>query len=211
MRKGILKKPLQAKNVIKRLHWADLVQIQMTDDTSGVSETCLFLSIFLTPNSFFPRTLILLTHVLTFAMLSPHVLFPLFHFAFTIHTKSEPLRTPAKLIWTIYRRQEISTCKALHLIPSPIQFRIARLCRSTASTPTPPRTCDETLYHEELSPRGLPMSTIPHNGMKRRQVVESESVPDSPTLGRHLEAQTTAPHQDSRWPSLFVSSQPYSR
>ena len=57
-----------------------------------VSEIRSFLSIFPTSNSFFPRTLILLTHVLTFAMISPHVLFPLFHFAFTIHTKSEPLR-----------------------------------------------------------------------------------------------------------------------
>ena len=51
-----------------------------------------FVSIyFLTSNSFFPRTLILLTHVLTFAMLSPYVLSPLFHFASTIHTKSKPL------------------------------------------------------------------------------------------------------------------------
>ena len=63
-----------------------------------VSEIRSFLSIFLTSNSFFPQTLILLTHVLTFTMISPHVLFPLFHFIFTIHTKSEPLQTPAKLI-----------------------------------------------------------------------------------------------------------------
>ena len=56
-----------------------------------MSEIHLFLSIFLTLNSFFPQTLILLTHALTFAMTSPHVLFPLFHFTFTIHTKSKPL------------------------------------------------------------------------------------------------------------------------
>ena len=63
-----------------------------------LSEIHSFLSIFFTSNSFFPQTLILLTHVLTFTMLSPHVLFPLSYFTFTIHTKSEPLRTPAKLI-----------------------------------------------------------------------------------------------------------------
>ena len=40
-----------------------------------------FYLFFFSLNSFFPRTLILLTHVL----------FPLFHFIFTIHTKSEPL------------------------------------------------------------------------------------------------------------------------
>ena len=63
-----------------------------------LSEIRSFLSIFHTSNSFFPRTLTLLTHVLTLAMISPHVLSPLFHFAFTIHTKSEPLRTSAKSI-----------------------------------------------------------------------------------------------------------------
>ena len=53
---------------------------------------------------FFPQTLILLKHVLTFAMISPHVCSPLFHFAFTIHTKTKPLRTSAKSIWKIYQR-----------------------------------------------------------------------------------------------------------
>ena len=124
--------------------------------------------LFFTPNSFFPQTLILLTHVLTFAMISPHVLSPLFHFAFTIHTKSKLLRTPAKSIRRIYRRQELSTRKALPQAPSPIQSRIARRCQSTASMPTPPRTRDEILYLKELSPRGLPMTMIPHDGMKRR-------------------------------------------
>ena len=171
----------------------------------------MFLSIFPTSNSFFPRTLILLTHVLTFAMISPHVLSSLFHFAFTIHTKSEPLRTPAKSIRRIYRRQKLSTREALCQEPSPIRSRIARLRQLTASTPTPPRTRDEILYHEESSPRGLPTSKIPHDGMKRQQVAESESVPESPPLGRHLEAQTTARHRESRRPVLFASSQPYSR
>ena len=51
----------------------------------------------------------LLTHVLTLTMISPHVLSPLFHFAFTIHTKSEPLRTQRSRfedLWTgaIYSR-----------------------------------------------------------------------------------------------------------
>ena len=170
-----------------------------------------FLSIFLTLNSFFPRTLILLTHVLTLTMISPHVFFPLFHFTFTIHTKYKPLRTSAKSIQTINQRQELSTCEALRQTPSPIRSRIARLRQSTASTPTPPQTHDETLYHEESSPKGLPTLTIPHDGMKRRQVAESESVLDSPTLGRHLEVQTTAPNWGNRWPSLFASSQPYSR
>ena len=180
--------------------------------SSSMSEIRSFPSIFLSAQTlFFPRTLILLTHVLTFTMISPHVLFPLFHFAFTIHTKSEPLRTSAKSIRRIYRRQELSTREALRQAPSPIRSRIVRHCRSIASTPTPPRTHDETLYHEESSPRGLPTSTIPHDRMKRQQVVESESVPRSPTLGRHLEAQTTAPHRGSQWPSLFASSQPYSR
>ena len=176
-----------------------------------MSEICSFLSIFLTSNSFFPQTLILLTHVLTFAMISPHVLSPLFHFAFTIHTKSEHLQTLAKSIRKIYRRQELSTREALRQAPSPIRSRIARLRLWSASMPIPPRTRDATLYHEESSPRGLPTSTIPHNGMKRRQVAGSESVPCSPTQGRHLEVQTTALHQGSRWPALFASSQPYSR
>ena len=91
-----------------------------------VSEIRSFLSIFLTSNSFFPRTLILLTHVLTFAMISPHVLSPLFHFAFTIHTKPEPLRTSVRSIRRDYRRQELSTRKALRQAPSPIRSRIAR-------------------------------------------------------------------------------------
>ena len=109
------------------------------------------------------------------------------------------------------RRQELSTHEALRQVPSPIRSCIARLCRSTTSMPTPPRTRDEILYHEESSPRGLPTTTIPHDGMKRRQVAESESVPDSPPSGRHLKAQMTAHHRDSRWPALFTSSQPYSR
>ena len=110
----------------------------------------------------------LLTHVLTFAMISPHVLSPLFHFAFTIHTKSEPLRTLANSIRRIYRRQELSTREALRQAPSPIRSHIAERRQSTASMPTPPRTRDAILYHEESSPRGLPTSTIPHHRMKRR-------------------------------------------
>ena len=106
--------------------------------THGVSEIRSFLSIFLTLNSFFPQTLILLTHVLTFAMISPHVLSPLFHFAFTIRTKSEPLRTPAKSIRTFIKEQELSTRKVLHQAPSPTQSCTARHHQSTASTPTPP-------------------------------------------------------------------------
>ena len=50
---------------------------------------------------FLPTNTHLLIHVLTFAMISPHVLFPLSYFAFTIHTKSKPLQTPAKLIQTL--------------------------------------------------------------------------------------------------------------
>ena len=163
-----------------------------------LSEIRSFLSIFLTSNSFFPRTLILLTHVLTFAMISPHVLFPLFHFAFTIHTESKRLRTTAKLIRGTIEKQELSTREALRQAPSPIRSRIARLRQWSASTPIPLRTRDATLYHEESSPRGLPTSTIPHDRMKRRQVTGSESVPCSPTPGRHLETQTTAPHQGSQ-------------
>ena len=69
---------------------------------------------------FFPRTLILLTHVLTFAMISPHVLSPLFHFAFTIHTKSEPLRTLAKLIRRSSKDRSYLLARlfARHLLPS---------------------------------------------------------------------------------------------
>ena len=107
-------------------------------------------------------------HVLTFAMISPHVLFPLFHFAFTIHTKSEPLRTQQSRFEDLSKEQELSTREALRQAPFPIRSRIARLRQWSASTPTPPQTRDATLYHEESSPRGLPTPTIPHHGMKRR-------------------------------------------
>ena len=175
-----------------------------------VSEIRSFLSIFLTSNSFFPQTLILLTHVLTFAMTSPHVL-PLISFRFHHSHQVRTVANTSEVDSKDLPRTGASTCEALRQVPSPTQSRIARLHQSTASTPTPPQTRDETLYHEESSPRGLPTSTIPHDGMKRRQVAESESVPDSPPLGRHLKAQMTAPHRGSQWPLLFVSSQPYSR
>ena len=93
---------------------------------------------------------------------------PLISFRFHHSHQVRMFTNAAKLIRKIYRRQELSTREALLQAPSPIRSRIARHRRSTASTPTPPRTRDETLYHEESSPRGLPTSTIPHNGMKRR-------------------------------------------
>ena len=182
-----------------------------TDISSDLSEIRSFLSIFPTSNSFFPQTLILLTHVLTFTMISPHVLFPLISFRFHHSHQARTVANAAKSIRRSIEEQELSTCEVLRPAPSPIRSHIARLRQWSASTPTPPRTHDATLYHEESSLRGLPTSTIPHNGMKRRQVAESESVPCSPTLGRHLEAQTTAPHRGSQWLSLCTSSQPYSR
>ena len=128
-----------------------------------------FISIyfFLTPNFFFPRTLILLTHVLPFPMISLHV-FPFISFRFHHSHQVQTIANISEVDSKIYQRQELSTREALRQAPSPIQSRIARLRRLSASTPTPPRTCDEILYHEESSPRGLPMSTIPHDGMKRR-------------------------------------------
>ena len=48
-----------------------------------------------------------LTHVLTFAMLLPHVSSPLSYCIFTIHTKSEPSRTPAKSIQTSIKDRSI--------------------------------------------------------------------------------------------------------
>ena len=104
----------------------------------------------------------------------------------------------------------ISTCEALRQAPSPIWHRITRLHQATTSSTTPPQTYDETLYLEVSSPRGLPTTTIPHNGMKRQQVAGSESVPDSPTSGRHLKAQMMAHHWWSWWPSPFTSLWPYS-
>ena len=71
----------------------------------------------------------LLTHVLTFAMISPHVLFPLFYFAFTIHTKSEPLRTQRSRFEDLSKEQELSTREVLRQAPSPTRSRIARLRR----------------------------------------------------------------------------------
>ena len=69
---------------------------------------------------FFPRTLILLTHVLTFTMISPHVLFPLFHFAFTIHTESEPLRTQQSRFEDLSKNRSYLLARlfARHLLPS---------------------------------------------------------------------------------------------
>ena len=92
---------------------------------------------------------------------------PLISFHFHHSHRVRTIANTSEVDSKIYRRQELSTRKALHQAPSPIQSHIARLRQSTASTPTPPRTRDETLYHEESSPRGLPMSTIPHDGMKR--------------------------------------------
>ena len=127
-----------------------------------------FVSIyFSTSNSFFPQTLILLTHVLTFAMISPHVP-PLISFRFHHSHQVRILANISEVDSKIYRRQELSTREALRQAPSPIRSHIARRRQSTTSTPTPPRTHDETLYHEESSPRGLPTSTIPHDGMKRQ-------------------------------------------
>ena len=84
----------------------------------SLSEIRLFLSIF-SSNSFFPRTLILLTHVLTLAMISPHVLSPLFHLAFTIHTKSEPLRTQRSRFEDLWNRSYLlARLFARHLLPS---------------------------------------------------------------------------------------------
>ena len=69
---------------------------------------------------FFPRTLVLLTHVLTFAMISPHVLSPLFHFAFTIHNKSEPLRTQRSRFEDLSKNRSYLLARlfARHLLPS---------------------------------------------------------------------------------------------
>ena len=103
------------------------------------------------------------------------------HFRYDLTTCSLPLisfrfhhshqvRTFANTAKSIRRpiEQELSTREALRQTPSPIRSRIARRRQSTASTPIPPRTRDAILYHEESSPRGLPTSTIPHHGMKRR-------------------------------------------
>ena len=92
----------------------------------AVSEIRSFLSIFLTSNSFFPRTLILLTHVLTFAMISPHVLPPLISFCFHHSHQVRTVANTAKSIRRIYQRQELSTRKGLRQAPSPIQSRIAK-------------------------------------------------------------------------------------
>ena len=136
---------------------------------------------------------------------------PLISFHFHHSHQVRTFANTAKSIRRTIEEQELSTREALRQAPSPIRSHIARRHRSTTLKPTPPQTRDATLYREESSPRGLPTSTIPHDGMKRRQVAESESVPRSPTLGRHLEAQTTAPHRGSQWPSLSASLQPYSR
>ena len=74
---------------------------------------------FLTSNSFLPTNTHSPIHVLTFAMLSPHVfsLFILFHF--TIHTKSKPSRTPAKSIQTFIedRSYLLTRLFARHIFP----------------------------------------------------------------------------------------------
>ena len=93
---------------------------------------------------------------------------PLISFHFHHSHQVQTIANTSEVNSKIYQRQELSTREALHQAPSPIQSCIARLRQSLASTPTPPRTHDVTLYHEESSPRGLPMSTIPHDGMKRR-------------------------------------------
>ena len=103
--KKLLKLPEWLEAILD--HVGDLEEVEEWDKRIWALERKvvrnLFVSIYflLTSNSFFPRTLILLTHVLTFAMISPHVLFPLFHFTFTIHTETKPSRTLVKSIQAI--------------------------------------------------------------------------------------------------------------
>ena len=131
-----------------------------------LSEIRSFLSIFLTANSFLstnthpPNTCSHLRYDLTTCSL------PLISFRFHHSHQVQTFAHAAESIRKIYRRQELSTREALRQAPSPTRSRIARLRRWTASTPTPPRTRDAILYHKESSPRGLPTSTIPHDGMK---------------------------------------------
>ena len=80
----------------------------------------LFISIYFSHfELFLPMDTHPLTHVLTFAMLSPHVSSLLSYFAFTIHTKSEPLRIPAMLIQasTENRSYLLVRLFARHLLP----------------------------------------------------------------------------------------------
>ena len=134
----------------------------------SLSEIHSFLSIFLTLNSFLPTN----THPPNTCSHFRYDLTTcsLFLISFRFH-HSHQVRTFANAAKSIRRAiegQELSTREALHQAPSPIRSRIARRRQSTASKPTPPRTRDATLYHEESSPRGLPTTTIPHDGMKRR-------------------------------------------
>ena len=93
--------------------------------------------------------------------------FPFILFCFHHSHQDQTIENTSEVDLDDYQRQELSTREALHEVPSPIRYHIARLCQSTASTPTPPQTCDETLYLEVSSPRGLPTTTIPHDRMKR--------------------------------------------
>ena len=133
-----------------------------------LSEIRSFLSIFLTSNSFLPTNTHLPNTCSHFRYDLTTCSLPLISFRFHQSHQVRTVANTAKSIRRIYRRQELSTREVLRQAPSPIRSHIARRRQWSASTPTPPRTRDATLYHEESSPRGLPTSTIPHHGMKRR-------------------------------------------
>ena len=79
---------------------------------------CFYL--FSTLNSFFPQKLIP-SHMFSPSLwLLPHVSSPLSYSIFTIHTKSKPLRTPAKLIQTTIEDRSYLLARLLtrHLLPS---------------------------------------------------------------------------------------------
>ena len=91
-----------------------------------------YFKLFLPTNTHPPDTCSHLRYDLTTCSL-PFISFH-FHHSHQVRTIANTSEIDSK----IYRRQELSTREALHQAPSPIQSHIARLCQSTASTPTPP-------------------------------------------------------------------------